>query len=148
MVYLVDTSVLVRSVHLGDPQCHVARSAVRILRGAGHRLCILPQNVAEFWAVCRRPASSNGLGFSARRTRRYISSFEPMFELCYETSDVFQEWRRLLAEFDIPGRQIHDARLAAAVTVHRLDQVLTFDTKYFSRFPAINVADPAKVASS
>ena len=71
-----------------------------------------------------------------------------MFELCYETSDVFQEWRRLLAEFDIPGRQIHDARLAAAVTVHRLDQVLTFDTKYFSRFPAINVADPAKVASS
>lgn len=148
MLYLVDTSVLVRSVHRGDPRRHIARNAVRTLRGDGHRLCILPQNVAEFWAVCTRPASSNGLGYSADRTRRYIASLEPMFEFFYETAEVYQEWRRLLDKRDIPGRQIHDARLAAAITVHGLDQVLTFDTTHFSRFRAISVVDPASVAAT
>ena len=71
-----------------------------------------------------------------------------MFEFFYETAEVYQEWRRLLDKRDIPGRQIHDARLAAAITVHGLDQVLTFDTTHFSRFRAISVVDPGSVAAT
>ena len=150
MRYLVDTSVLVRAVHAGDPRRLVAVNAVRSLSFAGHDLCILPQNVAEFWAVCTRPAGppSNGLGMSAHSTRRLIQRFGPIFDMLYETPDVYYEWRRLLDEHDISGRQIHDVRLVAATVVHGLDEVVTFDVTHFRRYSGIDVVHPADIAAS
>lgn len=145
MDYLVDTSVLVRTVHPLDPSRATAVKALRILGSAGHRLCVLPQNLAEFWFVCTRPVDSNGLGYSFARTRRYVSTFEPFFELFYETPAVYREWRRLLDEHEISGRQLFDARLAAAATVHRFDQVLTFDVTHFRRYSGITVTHPTDV---
>lgn len=145
MRYLVDTSVLVRAFHTGDPRQPVAIDAIRQLSRDGHDLCILPQNLAEFWAVCTRPSGppSNGLGISVRSARRLIERFEPVFEVLYETPEVYSHLRRLLADNDILGRQIHDVRLVAAAVTHGLDHVLTFDTKHFSRFEEISVIDPA-----
>ena len=130
MDYLVDTSVLVRAVHPPDPARATAVEALRTLRSSGHRLCVFPQNLAEFWFVCTRPVASNGLGYSFVRTRRYVSAFEPLFELFYETAEVYQEWRRLLDQHEISGCQLFDARLVAAATVNRFDYVLTFDVTH------------------
>ena len=146
MDYLVDTSVLVRAVHPLDPSRAIAVKALRSIGSTGNRLCVLPQNLAEFWFVCTRPVYSNGLGYSFVRTRRYVSAFEPFFELFYETPDVYQEWRRLLDEHRISGRQLFDARLAAAVLVHGFDQVLTFDFTHFGRYSGIVVTHPADVS--
>ena len=148
MDYLIDTSVLVRSVHPGDPNRATALHALRRLRSAGHRLCVLPQNLAELWFVCTRPLESNGLGYSFARTRRYVATFEAVFEIFYETPAVYQEWRRLLDQHEISGRQLFDARLAAAATVHRIDRVLTFDVVHFRRYPGLAVTHPADIPDS
>lgn len=147
MRYLVDTSVLVRAVHPGDPRRALAQSALRTLRSAGHQLCLLPQNVAEFWAVSTRPAGppSNGLGLSVPITRRLIGRFEPFFDVFFETPGVYEQWKRLLDEQEISGRQVHDARLVAATIAHGFERILTFDVAHFRRYKEVQIVHPDDV---
>lgn len=37
-----------------------------------------------------------------------------------DTEEVYLEWRRLIVEHGIKGTKVHDARLAAAMYVHRV----------------------------
>ena len=137
-----------RAVHRADPACTTAINALRVLGSSGHRLCVLPQNLAEFWFACTRPIESNGLGYSFARTRRYVATFEPFFELFYETPEVYHEWRRLLDKHEIQGRQLFDARLAAATTAYGFDYVLTFDVTHFKCYSDIALVHPADVPGS
>ena len=41
--------------------------AIKLLLAAGEVVCVLPQNIAEFWNVCTRPSDKNGLGLTPKR---------------------------------------------------------------------------------
>jgi len=49
MRILVDTNVLLRAIQHENPLCSVARKA---LRRQNCQLCLVPENVREFWNVC------------------------------------------------------------------------------------------------
>ena len=42
----------------------------------------------------------------------------------------------------VSGKKTHDARLVAAMTVHRIDHILTFNTDDFARYTGIQVLHP------
>jgi hypothetical protein len=63
-VILLDTNVLLRHAKATDPDHPVVTAAVTALLGQGETLCIVPQNLYEFWVVATRPLASNGLGLS------------------------------------------------------------------------------------
>ena len=44
------------------------------------------------------------------------------------------------------GRNAHDPRLVAAMVVHGLTHLLTFNAGDFARYPGLTVLDPATVA--
>ena len=50
---------------------------------------------------------------------------------------VHEEWRRLLVTHGVSGVQVHDARLAAAMRVHGVKRILTFNDRDFTRFTHI-----------
>jgi len=58
---------------------------------------------------------------------------------------VHREWRRILVDYRVSGVQVHDARLIAAMLVHGVTHILTFDAKDFSRFDKIDAVHPLKV---
>ena len=60
MFYLVDTGVLLRLFNRADPSNGEIRQCLRELRATGHRFAIAVQNIAEFWNVSTRPATSRG----------------------------------------------------------------------------------------
>jgi predicted nucleic acid-binding protein len=62
MSYLVDTNVLLRSAQETHSMHTSSVEAVRILLEQGETLCIVPQNLIEFWVVAARPIEVNGLG--------------------------------------------------------------------------------------
>lgn len=64
MSYLSDTSVIIRMVHTTSPQQQIAIDALDALRKQKEEICILSQNLIEFWAVATRPITSNGLGLT------------------------------------------------------------------------------------
>ncbi len=64
MAVLVDTNVLIFSIQQGHPLGEASLKAIKSFLAADEPLCVLPQNIAEFWNVCTRPADKNGLGLT------------------------------------------------------------------------------------
>ena len=54
-------------------------------------------------------------------------------------------WERLVISTPVVGKNGHDARLVAAMTVHRLTHLLTFNAQDFRQYPAITAVTPADV---
>jgi predicted nucleic acid-binding protein len=112
------------------------------------RFAIPPQNVAEFWNACTRPADRNGYGLSPRETDRLARVFESQLNFLADNILVHQEWRRLVVAYDVAGVQVHDARLVAAMRVHGIRHVLTFNQKDFARYNDIEAIHPRGVSIS
>ena len=145
MDYLADTNILVRAVHKSDPNFRLARGSLKLLVGRGHTLCLVAQNIIEFWSVCTRPVDANGLGFSIARTRRYVLHLESSMDFLPDTPAIYTEWLRLVTAQPVTGRQVHDARIVAAMKVHGLSNILTFNVSDFKRYPQINAVHPERV---
>lgn len=146
MATALDANTLLRYVKRSHPLHTTVRTAVRTLRTQGEPLFILPQNVYEFWSVGTRPASARGgFGMSLSEADRGVSLLERIFTLIPDTPEVYAEWRLLVITHGVSGVQAHDARIVAAMRVHGLTQILTFNTRDFARYAGIVAVDPATI---
>jgi len=82
MAIPVDTNILVRAVERNHPMMRTARLSVRALVQKGEELCVTPQNIAEFWNVCTRPANLNGLGNSIAATTGWLRALRRSSRSC------------------------------------------------------------------
>jgi predicted nucleic acid-binding protein len=141
----VDTNVLLRSIDVGHPAQQVALDAMIRLRQSGELLSIFPQNLIEFWAVATRPVANNGLGLSIARAEVELTTLKTLFALLPDTPDIFSEWEKIVMQNKVSGKQSHDARLVAAMSVHNLTHLLTFNASDFKRFTEITAVTPATI---
>jgi predicted nucleic acid-binding protein len=89
MSYLIDTNVLLRLAQKKHPMRPDARRALVTLRKQGEELCIIPQNIIEFWAVATRPVANNGLGLTVDEAAREIKKLKRLFKLLPDTPAIF-----------------------------------------------------------
>jgi len=139
---LIDSNVLIRWVQPEDLQFQVAQRAIRRLEDIGDFPCYTSQNLGEFWNVLTRPAVRNGYGLSPEQANTRANEIEAKFRLIPDSPLVFREWRRLLVDYRVSGVQVHDARLVAAMRVHGVGRILTFNTRHFERFDGIQAIHP------
>src|SRR6185312_918410 len=145
-LYLVDSNILIRWVQPADPDYPIVERALDSLVKSGAILCYTSQNLAEFRNASTRPAARNGFGLSPAEADRRARLFESRLRLLPDSLPVHEEWRRLLIDRGVSGVQVHDTRLVAAMRVHGLDRILTFNTKDFARFTEIKAVHPGEVA--
>lgn len=145
MSFAVDTNVLLRSIDDGHVAQTVANNGLLALRNQGESLSIFPQNLIEFWAVATRSQASNGLGRSIDGPKIELDSLKHLFVVLPDTDGIFSEWERLVVRYRVAGKQVHDARLVAAMLVHRVTHLLTFNTDDFKRFNEITVVNPQNI---
>lgn len=145
MRILLDTNILVRWVQTSSPDHSLAVAAVESLRAGSEELLITPQNLIEFWGVATRPADVGGIGLSVERTAQETRGLQVLFTLLPEEPALFEEWLRLVESIGVHGRQVHDARIAAAMRVHGVTYLLTFNDVDFRRYPGIKVVHPRDV---
>lgn len=145
MSFAVDTNVLLRSMDDGHVAQPVAQKALFALRERGETLSIFPQNLIEFWAVATRPVINNGLGLSVNQAEGELISLKTLFALLPDTSEIFSEWEKIVIQYRVSGKQAHDARLVAAMHVHNLTNLLTFNTADFKRFSFMTALTPQTV---
>src|SRR6266851_3758720 len=131
--YLVDSNVLLRWVKPDDRDYPLVVSAIDATLQRGAVFCYTSQNVAEFWNTCTRPLDRNGFGISPQETDRRAAIFETKCQLLGDSLAAHQEWRKLLITHNVVGVQVHDARLVAAMRVHGVRQILTFNERDFAR---------------
>jgi predicted nucleic acid-binding protein len=146
MKCLVDTNVLLRSVQLSHPMSSAAAGSIDSFLRNGETLVIMPQNVTEFWCVATRPEAVNGLGLSVAETAKRIKAFRNALVLLPETERIFEEWEQLVAQHQVAGKRVYDARLVAAMKVHNVTHLLTFNTDDFKSFSEITAVNPINVS--
>jgi predicted nucleic acid-binding protein len=149
MPCLADTGILLRLLERSDPQHGIVRQAVRSLRNHGERLVTAPQNAAEFWNVCTRPATARGgLGLTLAETDRRLRLIERLFPVLPDAPTTYAIWRKLVVAHGVMGVQAHDVRLVAFLTVHGLTHLLTLNAADFARFPGVTAMTPADVIAA
>jgi predicted nucleic acid-binding protein len=140
--YLVDTNILLRLAQPDSPEHKSIRSCADFLWAQGADLFYTSQNLAEFWNVCTRPADRNGFGFSISETDDRATLIEAKLNFAADSEATHREWRRIVVREGVSGIQVHDARLVAAMHVHRIGNLLTLNVQDFRRYGDIVVVSP------
>ena len=145
MSALLDTNVLLVLAQPESPLNPVAAKAVFRLAEQGIAISLVSQVIYEFWVVCTRPREVNGLGLSPQETFPMIVDFRSHYPLLLDPPWVYTEWESRVTRHQVAGKQAHDARLVAAMAVHGLTRLLTFNPRHFARYPEIETIDPSTV---
>ena len=68
-----------------------------------------------------------------------------MFLWLNDTPAMYGVWERLVASTPVLGKNAHDARLVAAMIVHGLAHLLTFNAQDFRQYSGMTAVTPADV---
>jgi predicted nucleic acid-binding protein len=146
MSILADTNILLRRTQPDHPSHAVAVESIARLMEAGEPVYFTLQNISEFWNVATRPIENNGLGFSVTLTLSEVEKIERFLTILPESPDAYGEWKRLVVKHNVIGSKVHDAKLVAAMNVHGIHRMLTFNTGDFGRYD-IEAVHPATLLS-
>ncbi len=144
---LLDSNILIRHASTKEPAFSTVDRALNMLHTSGEVLCVVPQNVYEFWAAASRPIDSNGLGLSIQECQVQIGRIVRLFRFLSDLPNLFAEWESLVGLHSCHGRVSYDARLVAAMRTHGLTRLLTFNGSDFARFPGVTILDPTSLAA-
>jgi predicted nucleic acid-binding protein len=143
---LLDTNILLRYAIAADPAFATVDTAINALHGGGEVLCVVPQNVYEFWATATRPVAANGLNLYVSECQVQVARIKRLFRLIPDLWTLFAEWEALVVAHACHGRVSYDARLVAAMRTHGITRLLTLNGADFTRFPGLTILDPATFA--
>ena len=88
--------------------------------------------------MATRPIDANGLGFTTRQAAEEVGALKRLFLLLPELA-LQDAWERLVTGNRVSGKNAHDARLVAAMVVHGIESILTFNMQDFLRYAEIRV---------
>jgi predicted nucleic acid-binding protein len=151
MRYLVDTGILLRLIDTHDRHHALVQTAFSTLGNKGDDLYFTTQNVAELWNVATRPIANNGLNLPPATVHQlFQQAIEPFCTIVTETDTMPIEFRRLLLQYSVVGKQVHDARLVAMMLVLQIESILTLNDSDFRRYEpeGITIVTPASIAAS
>lgn len=142
MSYLADSNILTALSQKHSSQYFCVKRAMAARRKDKENIFIFPQNLIEFWSVATRPLEVNGLNLSIEQTIIEVRKFRQNFDFVSDLPNLYSEWERLVQKYQVKGKNVHDARIVAAMMQHGITHLLTFNVKDFSRYNEIIVVDP------
>src|SRR5262245_22504444 len=97
-----------------------------------------------------RTASSSGMWRPGQPTGMGSGWSLPMLTGCYalwsgcslclpDVPAVYPQWRQLVVAFGVSGVQVHDVRLVAAMRIHSVTHILTFNVIDFVRYAILGI---------
>ena len=132
----IDTNVLVYANIAESPWHKQALNAIKVAHQAGRPLWISRQVLREFIATRTRPQTFAQPSTPDVLVER-IRYLEKRFQIADETTSVTRQLIKLLRDFEIAGKQIHDANIVATMQAYGIPCLLTHNIKDFRRFGKI-----------
>ena len=132
----VDANVLIYAGLASSPFHSVARRRLVEAHAAGTRLWISGQIVREYLvAITRGQTFSKPVSpADAAASAKTIAS---QFTVANDTGDVGQQLLELVSQFDVKGKQVHDANVVATMLIHGVRRLLTHNVADFERFATL-----------
>jgi predicted nucleic acid-binding protein len=151
MAYLLDSGILLRLIDKRDSLHSLIEDAVDKLIIRQETLLVTTQNLAELWNVATRPIANNGLGLSTADVKYlYEETVVPICSVVAEGENTHVEFLRLLSQYRVVGKQVHDARLVAMMLAWQIENILTLNDRDFRRYEpeGIKIVTPAELIAS
>ncbi|MCW5935052.1 MAG: hypothetical protein KIT45_12275 [Fimbriimonadia bacterium] len=82
------------------------------------------------------------MGRSILETSQDCARFRSMCNLLSEPVDIADRWLDFAQQYEVKGKQVHDARLAALADSHSLHYILTLNPQDFTRFQEVKIITP------
>lgn len=142
MKYALDTNILLRLRQPEHEHHSACVAAIQTLKSQNYELCILPQNLYEFWVVATRPVENNGLGLDITQAEQELKLLKQLFSLYLDHPDIYEKWEKLIIDYQIKGKRAHDVKIIATMLTHNIQNLLTINIKDFQKFPEIQVINP------
>ncbi|HEX5414091.1 MAG TPA: PIN domain-containing protein [Chloroflexota bacterium] len=129
----IDTNVLVYATVESAPFHAVARFTLDGLHQTSSQLWVSRQVLREYLAVLSRPqAFTNPL--TPAQLVGAVRRFIQQFQVADDGPHVTEELLKLINQYAVGGRQIHDANIVATMRAYRVSTLLTHNEDDFSRF--------------
>ena len=132
---LVDTNVLVYA-NVIETRFHAqALAAINAAHEAGRTIWISRQVIREYLVTLTRPQTFDTLPKAT--VFEQVNQFTERFQVADDTAAVTGQLVKLMGDFKIGGKQIHDANIVATMLAHDIPCLLTHNAKDFERFGEI-----------
>ncbi|QEA39103.1 type II toxin-antitoxin system VapC family toxin [Pistricoccus aurantiacus] len=100
--------------------------------GGGRTLWISRQIIREYLVTMTRPQTFENL--SKATVLEQVDQFVEHFHIADDTATVTNQLTRLVNDFPIGGKQVHDANIVATLLAYDIPCLLTHNIKDFERF--------------
>ena len=131
----VDTNVLVYANVIETPLHAPALAAINAAHQAGQRLWISRQVIREYLVTMTRPQAFENLPRST--VLEQVDHFIERFQVADDTAAVSAQLVKLMGDFQIGGKQVHDANVVATMLAYGVPALLTHNVKDFQRFEQV-----------
>jgi predicted nucleic acid-binding protein len=82
------------------------------------------------------------LGLSVEQTEKRLRLLERFVTVLPEPAGLYKQWRGLVLSHGVMGVQVHDAKIAAAMSLHAISQILTLNSADFTRYKFVIPISP------
>ena len=145
MNLLVDTSILVRLSDYTSAVRELCERAIQESVGQSAALYLSAQVIIEYWAVSTRPSEANGLGRSVELTFADCMDYLRLMSILPEPPDIAERWLQLVRQYQVKGKEVHDARLVAFAVAHQITHILTLNPDDSSRYREVTAWTPPQL---
>lgn len=134
---LLDTNIILRSKQKHSPHFDAVVSKLLKLADTEAELVVCPQVIYEFYVVATRPLNKNGLGLSTINAKNEIDNILETYYMPPEDDRLFYIWRKIIADYNVSGKNAHDARIVAFMIMHGIKKLYTLNLSDFARFNSV-----------
>ncbi len=129
----IDTNILVYANISGSPFHELARQCLEDLSQNQNSLWISRQILREYLAIMTRPGTFS-IALTPTILKDRIHCFEEIFEIAEDGPAITDELLKIIEEYPVGGKQIHDANIVATMHCHEIMHILTCNIGDFRRF--------------
>lgn len=113
-----------------------ALNAIKTAQQSGRPLWISRQVLREFMAARTRPQTF-AQPSTAEQTIERVRYLEERFQVADDTGAVTRQLIRLMNDFNMGGKQVHDANIVATMLAYQIPNLLTHNAADFKRFSSL-----------
>jgi len=131
----IDTNILVYANVIETPFHEQALTAINTAHEAGRTIWISRQVIREYLVTLTRPQIFDNLPRTT--VLEQADQFIECFQVADDTAAVSEQLVKLMSDFKIGGKQVHDANIVATMLAYDIPCLLTHNVKDFRRFEEV-----------
>ena len=133
----IDTNILLTASDSSREDYSFAQGIFNKIAISGCHPISSGQVLREYLVVATRPKNANGLGLSPGDAVHNIKEFEKRITIYEERKSTADLLQHLVVRYQLKGKRIHDANIAATMKTHGISFLLTQNTADFKCFDEI-----------